>query len=253
MAMAVAMRTGCPAKRPLAKEVAGAQHRHDRFLAGVGEDPELHAALLNVDDAIAGVTLRVDDLSAVGARRPSRLRHPTRETPECRTVVGRGPDLVVALAHVVPRTYSDLRPCARDASGDVRDGRTLIGQCSSIPADFSAFWRTRVIEHTTGKGRPLLRPPQSCKTTVRSEPLIASPWSRLDEPELPELAHEEVHARPGDPGHFSERPLRDSRHHPLRLARLAVARQQQQGPSQSLAPHRRTAGRSGPLGYPSSW
>ncbi len=41
----------------LAKEVAGRQQRHDRFLARVGEDSELHAACPNIDDAIAGVTL----------------------------------------------------------------------------------------------------------------------------------------------------------------------------------------------------
>src|SRR5512139_443364 len=59
---------GCHADRlsrqgPLAKEVAGAQHCYDGFLARVGNDPEFHAAVLNVDDAGAGVTLRVDHIS----------------------------------------------------------------------------------------------------------------------------------------------------------------------------------------------
>ncbi len=64
MAMAVAKRTGCPAKAPLAEKGVGAQHRHNRFLTCVGEDPELHASVLNVENPIAGSTLRVDDLSA---------------------------------------------------------------------------------------------------------------------------------------------------------------------------------------------
>src|SRR4029453_3440446 len=42
--------------------------------------------------------------------------------------------------------------------------------------------------------------------TVDLEPAVV-----LDEPEFPELVHEEVHARAGRPAHFLQLPLRDLR------------------------------------------
>ena len=47
-------------QRALAEEVARAQHRDDRFLAGVREDREPDGAGLDVHDAVARVALRED-------------------------------------------------------------------------------------------------------------------------------------------------------------------------------------------------
>jgi hypothetical protein len=44
----------------------------------------------------------------------------------------------------------------------------------------------------------------------------------VDEPELSELVHEEVHTRPRRPDHLRERFLRQHRKHPLRRILLAV-------------------------------
>ena len=53
----------------------------------------------------------------------------------------------------------------------------------------------------------------------------------LDETELPELIHEEIHARPRGADHFRESLLRDFRQRALRIG-PAVAREQQQSPRQ---------------------
>ena len=49
-----------PRQASFAKEVAGAQNRHDRLFANLIYHGELHAAILNVQDRRSGITLRVD-------------------------------------------------------------------------------------------------------------------------------------------------------------------------------------------------
>ena len=56
----------------------------------------------------------------------------------------------------------------------------------------------------------------------------------VDETELLELVHEEVHARARRADHFRQRLLRDPRQHAMGLVRLAVARQQEQRARQPL-------------------
>src|SRR5439155_14194704 len=50
----------------------------------------------------------------------------------------------------------------------------------------------------------------------------------VDEAELPELVHEEIHARSRRPDHFREDLLRDFWQHASRALRLAKTRQQEQ-------------------------
>ena len=52
-------------KAALAKEIADAQGGEDRFLALLGQDPELDPALLDVEDGIGRVPLGKDDLPPV--------------------------------------------------------------------------------------------------------------------------------------------------------------------------------------------
>jgi hypothetical protein len=47
-------------QRPLTEEVAGAQHSHDRLFAGLGEHRQFHAPVLNVEDGVGRIALRVD-------------------------------------------------------------------------------------------------------------------------------------------------------------------------------------------------
>ena len=63
MAVALARRERLTRQRPFAKEVAWLEQRHDRFLARGGQHRELHLPRLDVEHAVTGVTLRVDDVS----------------------------------------------------------------------------------------------------------------------------------------------------------------------------------------------
>lgn len=51
-----------PSQTTLTKEVAGPQNGHDRLFADLIDDGEFHTAVLQVQYAFCGVTLRVDDL-----------------------------------------------------------------------------------------------------------------------------------------------------------------------------------------------
>ena len=47
-------------QRPLTEEVAGAQDSHDGFFAGLGQHRQLDAPVLNIENGIGRVALRVD-------------------------------------------------------------------------------------------------------------------------------------------------------------------------------------------------
>ena len=57
---------------PFSKKVPEAKNRHDRFLATLIYDRELHAAFLDVHDAIGVLALREDGLLFSELRNPSR-------------------------------------------------------------------------------------------------------------------------------------------------------------------------------------
>jgi len=52
-----------PGQGPFTKEVAAAQHPHDRLSARWGDHGQLHRSLLNVEESVGRVTLRVDSLA----------------------------------------------------------------------------------------------------------------------------------------------------------------------------------------------
>jgi len=56
------MRSGWPAKPPLAEKITRPQNRHHGFLASLGNDGEFHAASSDVHDAARSVTLRENGL-----------------------------------------------------------------------------------------------------------------------------------------------------------------------------------------------
>ena len=84
---------------PLTEEVARSQHRHDRFLAGVGNDAELHTARLDVKDAVAGVTLGEDDRSTSVLHDSAGDSTRFEKRPEVKRLQFRGLDAVVLGAH----------------------------------------------------------------------------------------------------------------------------------------------------------
>ena len=59
------------------EEIARTQHRHDRFFAGPRQHGDLDAALLDVHDGVARLTLREDDLPFwIGRHAPCRTGGP---------------------------------------------------------------------------------------------------------------------------------------------------------------------------------
>ena len=58
MAVAVAMRTGWPARQPSPKKSSAPRMRNDRFFALFGDDCELDLAVLDIKDGVGRVTLR---------------------------------------------------------------------------------------------------------------------------------------------------------------------------------------------------
>ena len=62
------MRRVCPARHPSPKKSSLASKRDDRFLALLGDDADLHLALLDIEDRIGNVSLRKDDLPLAVSR-----------------------------------------------------------------------------------------------------------------------------------------------------------------------------------------
>ena len=63
---------GLTRQASFAKEVAGAQHRHDRLSPRLREHRELHATLLDVQNALTGIALGEDDVGSPILHDPSR-------------------------------------------------------------------------------------------------------------------------------------------------------------------------------------
>ena len=62
MAVAVAMRRGCPARHPFAAEIAGSEDCNDRFFPLLGKHDNLHFTFLDVENRIRRLALRKDNL-----------------------------------------------------------------------------------------------------------------------------------------------------------------------------------------------
>src|SRR5688500_9004182 len=63
---------GLTRQASFAKEVAGAQHRHDRLSPRLRENANLLATLLDVQNALTGIALSEDDISSPILHDPSR-------------------------------------------------------------------------------------------------------------------------------------------------------------------------------------
>ena len=63
---------GLTRQASFAKEVAGAQHRHDRLSPRLRDDRDLHATLLDVQNALTGIALAEDDVGSPILHDPSR-------------------------------------------------------------------------------------------------------------------------------------------------------------------------------------
>ena len=98
-------------ERPLTEEVAGAQHPHDRLLAGLGQHRQLHAPVLNVEDGVGRIALREDDRGWFVVH--ERSRHPGR-IEECLRV-----ERVLA-----PRFHPDLLTLCAVRTGFAETGRS---------------------------------------------------------------------------------------------------------------------------------
>src|SRR6185503_1487859 len=131
------------------------------------------------------------------------------------------------------RTVSSASRCWSRTSR--ASSASCLNRSASSLADSAAMRCASVVTYSAYQTAPppsVLNGTSVVQDDAEERAVDLEPAVVLDQPELPELVHEEVHARAGRPDHFRQRLLRDLRQRVLWID-LAVPRQQQERPGES--------------------
>ena len=150
IAVAVAMRSGCPARHPSPQEFVRSKDGDDGFFALLGKDGDLDLALLDVEDGIRRVALREDRfiLAKFGEASPPadfgeeilRIKYGcTRQKGRPAICSSRPSGGLYHAAHASPAAGQNCTVCTDLLKADAPSARI------AEPGSFPLFWGYRAI------------------------------------------------------------------------------------------------------------